>query len=140
MGKKVTRIVFDTNIIISALLFKSGSLSFLREQWSSQAVIPLVSKETAKELLRVLEYPKFKLSTLEQEELLADYLPYAEIVSVDCDIEDLEICRDVHDQKFLALAHCGKADFIVTGDSDLLVLNGGFTFPVLRASDWLEVK
>lgn len=138
MGKNVARIVFDTNIIISALLFNNGSLSFLREQWASQQLIPLVSKQTAQELLRVLEYPKFKLSKLSQNELLAEYLPYAEIVDVNCDVSDLEICRDVHDQKFLELAYCGKADLLVTGDKDLLVLNGSLGFPILTVKDWLQ--
>ncbi len=138
MGKNVTRIVFDTNIIISALLFKKGSLSFLREQWASQQLIPLVSKQTAQELLRVLEYPKFKLSKSAQNELLAEYLPYAKIVDVNCDVSDLEICRDIHDQKFLELAHCGKADFLVTGDNDLLVLNGSLGFPIYAVKDWLQ--
>ena len=138
MGKNVARIVFDTNIIISALLFKNGSLSFLREQWASQQLIPLVSKQTAQELLRVLEYPKFKLSKSSQNELLAEYLPYAEIVNVNCDVTGLEICRDVHDQKFLELAHCGKADLLVTGDKDLLVLNGSLCFPILTVQDWLQ--
>jgi len=103
MGKNVTRIAFDTNIIISALLFNNGSLAFLRGQWASQQLTPLVSKQAAQELLRVLEYPKFKLFKSSQNELLADYLPYAEIINVNYDVSDLEVCRDTHDQKFLEL-------------------------------------
>ena len=43
--------------------------------WQHGRCIPLVSQATAAELIRVLAYPKFKLSAAEREELLADYLP-----------------------------------------------------------------
>ncbi len=139
MVKNVSRVVFDTNIIISALLFKNGSLSVLRERWTSSNIIPIVSTDTAKELVRVLQYPKFKLSKPEQQELLADYLPYTEIIDMsECKTLDLPICRDLHDQKFLELAYCGKANFLVTGDSDLLILKDEVVFGILAVSEWLK--
>jgi len=55
------RVVFDTNTVISALLF-GGSLGWLVAHWQNELVTPLVSRETAQELLRVLGYPKFGLS------------------------------------------------------------------------------
>lgn len=140
MVKKVSRIVFDTNIIISALLFKNGRLSVLREYWATSNVIPLVSTDTAKELVRVLQYPKFKLSKDEQQELLADYLPFTEIIDMsNCKTLDLPICRDLHDQQFLELAYCGKADFLVTGDSDLLDMKEEVEFSILAVSEWLKL-
>lgn len=72
------RAVFDTNVVTSALVF-SRRLSWLRRAWASGAVIPVVWRETAGELLRVLSYPKFRLDAMEREILLADYLPFAEI-------------------------------------------------------------
>lgn len=139
MVKNVSRIVFDTNIIISALLFKNGRLSVLREHWASSSIIPIVSTDTAKELVRVFQYPKFKLSKEDQQELLADYLPFTEIIDMnDCKMLDLPICRDLHDQKFLELAYCGKADFLITGDSDLLDMKDELEFSILAVSEWLK--
>ena len=42
--------------------------------------IPLASRDTVSELIRVLNYPKFKLSEDDQQVLLADYLLYVETV------------------------------------------------------------
>ncbi len=69
---KRPRVVIDTNLVLSALVFAQGRLIPLRRAWQNQQVEPLVSKVTAAELIRVLNYPKFKLSALDQQELLAD--------------------------------------------------------------------
>jgi uncharacterized protein len=67
------RVVIDTNIIISALIFGSR-VSRLRLAWQDDLFTPLVSKATTTELIRVLAYPKFKLTPTEQEDLLSDYI------------------------------------------------------------------
>ena len=114
--------VLDTNVVLSALLFGSGRLSALRAQWQAACVLPLVSKSTVQELLRVLAYPKFRVNAVERDELLADYLPYAGTVTATDALSGLPECRDPKDQMFLLLAHAGGADALVTGDDDLLQL------------------
>lgn len=121
------RVVLDTNIVLSALLFSGGRVAWLRYAWQSRQMQPLVCKATASELLRVLTYPKFKLTEAEQQDLLADFLPYTDAVSLPDPWPDLPLCRDEHDQVFLALAVAGKADFLVTGDADLLALRESFS-------------
>src|SRR5690606_20359805 len=116
------RVVLDTNIVLSALIFSAGRLAWIRHAWQHQQLQPLVCRETASELLRVLAYPKFKLSTLERQELLADFLPYADVVELPAPWPDLPVCRDEKDQVFLVLAHVGKADALITGDADILAL------------------
>jgi predicted nucleic acid-binding protein len=54
---KLPRIVFDTNVLLSALLFHAGALSWLRLAWQSEAIHPLASHDTTTELIRVLSYP-----------------------------------------------------------------------------------
>jgi putative PIN family toxin of toxin-antitoxin system len=119
------RVVFDTNIVVSALLFANSRLAWLRSHWRQGECIPLISHATAAELARVFTYPvftypKFRLSSQDRLELLGDYLPYCETVeSVEqCPV----ICRDTKDQMFLDLAYSGRADVLVSGDQDLLVL------------------
>lgn len=126
----VKRVVLDTNVLLSALLFQSGTLTWLRRGWQSDAVRPLVSHDTASELIRVLSYPKFALSPDDRESLLADYLPWCETVVVP-DRLPLPDCRDPFDRPFLALALAGKADGLVTGDGDLLALAPTFPIPIL---------
>lgn len=60
----------------------------------------------------------------------------AELVEV---LEDLKICRDPKDDKFLNLASSGAANFIVTGDDDLLILKSYRDIPILNAKDFLEL-
>lgn len=121
---KKLRAVLDTNVVVSALVFAHGRLSWIRESWSSERFIPLASKSTVLELLRVLAYPKFNLSHREREDLLAEYLPFCEIVKVERAPEALPKSRDPNDQMFLELAIAGDADVIVTGDDDLLAMTG----------------
>jgi putative PIN family toxin of toxin-antitoxin system len=132
------RVVLDTNLVLSALVFGRGRVAALRHAWQSGRCVPLVSRVTAAELLRVLNYPKFKLSAAEREDLLSDYLPYCQSVRIPARLPRLPQCRDIHDQAFLELAAVGKADFLVTGDKDLLVLAAEFSRKIVTAGRFLE--
>ena len=94
----------------------------------------MVSPATARELTRVLAYPRFKLSEPYRLEALALYLPFCESLDpVDkCPIQ----CRDPKDQPLLDLAHCGKADLLVTGDDDLLALALHTAFVIETPEDY----
>jgi putative PIN family toxin of toxin-antitoxin system len=105
----------------------------MRQAWQQQHLQPLVCRETVSELLRVLAYPKFKLSNLEQQELLADFLPYADVVELPAPWPDLPVCRDDKDQVFLVLAHVGKADALITGDADILAMREDFPGLIMTA-------
>lgn len=117
------RVVLDTNVVLSALVFARGVTARLRAAWQAGRCRPLVSSVTAQELVRVLAYPKFRLSPAEQEELLADYLPYAEAVTIPHPPPEVPTCRDPFDLPFLHLAVAGRAAFLVSGDRDLLMLD-----------------
>ena len=127
-AQPLRRVVFDTNVVLSALLFPNGRLAWLRQHWGQSGAAPLISPATAKELMRVIAYPKFRLSEQYRIELLTMYLPYCERFdpTEKCPIE----CRDSKDQPLLDLAQCGKADLLVTGDEDLLVLAGQTEFSI----------
>jgi uncharacterized protein len=123
-----SRVVFDTGTVVSALLFAEGRLSWLRSHWRRGDCVPLTSNMTAAELTRVLAYPKFRLSIDDRRELLADYLPFCEVITLTkrCKV----LCRDAQDQPFLDLAEGGKAENLVSGDRDLLALAGKTTFVI----------
>ena len=133
------RAVIDTNILLSALVFSRGKLSRFRQLWQDEQLTPLVSKPTVTELIRVLAYPKFKLTSIEREDLLADYLPYCETVPMPIKLPQIPPCRDPFDEPFLHLALVGKAEYLVTGDRDLLSLRNMFECPILTASDFLAL-
>jgi uncharacterized protein len=116
------RVVLDTNVVVSALLFARGSLGWIRREWRSGTFIPLGSRDTVLEIVRVLAYPKFALSDGERELLLGDYLPYCATVEIRPRRRKVSRCRDPRDEIFLDLAADGDADLIVTGDRDLLAV------------------
>ncbi len=122
------RVVFDTNTVISALLFARGELAWLRGHWREKHYVPLLSRATAAELHRVLEYPKFRLAEEDRIQLLGDYLPYCEIVEPTTLCP--QRCRDSGDPMFLDLAHTGRAEGLVSGDRDLLILAGKTAFDI----------
>ncbi len=125
---QIPRVVFDTNSVVSALVFTGGRLAWLRSHWRDGGCVPLISRSTATELIRVLAYAKFRLSEERSLELQGDYFPYCSNIepSERCPIS----CRDGNDQPLLDLAQCGKADLLVTGDEDLLVLAGQTAFVI----------
>lgn len=134
---KPTRVVIDTNLVLSALVFTRGRVAPLRHAWQARRILPLISRPTAAELIRVLAYPKFKLTAEDQQELLADYLPYCETVAIPQPPPITPPCRDPFDLPFLQLALAGKAQALVTGDQDLLSLADGFAVPVVSAEKFM---
>lgn len=133
------RVVIDTNLVLSALVF-GGSMTKLRLAWQDDLFTPLASKATIMELIRVLAYPKFQLTASEQEDLLADYLPFCETVLMPDVLPLIPNCRDPFDAPFLVLALVGRADYLVTGDRDLLSLADQFTCPIVTADQFFTLN
>jgi putative PIN family toxin of toxin-antitoxin system len=135
--KQVKRVVLDTNVLISALLFRGG-LSKIVGLWQKGKIIPVISKETFSELVTVLEYPKFSLTQEETDSIIKyEILPYFEIVEVVKDVKG--ICRDPEDDKFISCAISGSADYIVSGDKDLFDLKQYKSIKIIKASDFLKM-
>lgn len=132
------RVVIDTNLVLSALVFGKNTAK-LRLAWQGDRFILLASKETITELIRVLAYPKFKLTIMEQEHLLSDYLPYCDTVLMPSQLPLIPECRDPFDVPFLVLALVGQADYLVTGDRDLLCLVDSFSCPIVTVEKFLEI-
>ena len=124
------RVVLDTNVVVSTLLFGGRAMGWIADAWQSGRATPLASAQTTTELVRVLGYPKFRLSQAERDELLGEYLPWCEAAEVDR-LVDVPDCRDPDDRIFLELAVSASADALVTGDGDLLVLAPVLDMPVL---------
>jgi putative PIN family toxin of toxin-antitoxin system len=125
-SKTPVRVVLDTNVVLSALAFGGGAAGRVRRAWQQGSLLPLASAATVQELARVLAYPKFCLSQNEQDELLADYLPYAEAVRIPLPPPTVPACRDVLDEPFMHLAVVGTAQALVSGDRDLLAIAAEF--------------
>jgi putative PIN family toxin of toxin-antitoxin system len=131
------RIVLDTNVLVSALLF-CGPPNRLVTLWQEGRIVLLVSREVLVEYLRVLSYPKFGLTQEEIKELIGEnVLPYAETVTVG--MHPPVISEDPADDKFLFLADDGRARHIVSGDKHLLSLEEYRGIKILSVRSFLEI-
>jgi len=130
------RFVVDNNILVSALLVKNSAPFQVISKIEERDVI-LYSEETLLELNQVLSRKKFiKYFAIEEKQaFIFKLLEKAELVEIE---ESINICRDPKDDKFLELAVSGKADFIITGDQDLLVLNPFRNIEIITAHDFLS--
>ncbi|WP_354635614.1 putative toxin-antitoxin system toxin component, PIN family [Planktothricoides raciborskii] len=130
------RFVIDTNVLISALLFKS-SVPFRAMELAERQGIILYSEATLKELERVLNRPKFDkyLERAEKEIFLQKFIAVSLLVNV---TETIAVCRDEKDNKFLELAVSGHANIIITGDLDLLELNPFQSIEILTPDRFVD--
>ena len=114
------RVVLDANTLISALLF-SGTASRLVPLWQSRRITVLVSKAILQEYLRVLAYPKFRLSDQEIKELMEEeVLPFVETVRVRRRLAVVQ--RDPEDNKFLECAVAGRTISFLNGEGFVAML------------------
>lgn len=114
------RVVIDTNVWIGFLIGKT--LSSLSEAIISDKIRILFSDELFNELIEVLQRPKFKKYFIREDitELISLLSLKTEMIEI---TEHFEDCRDPKDNFLLDLCVSGKAEYLITGDYDLLVLN-----------------
>ena len=135
--KVIRKVVLDTNILISSILFK-GTLSRIVDLWKDGKILPVISRETFHEFKTVLEYPKFKLTKGETKAIIEEeILPFFEIVEITNTVSG--ICKDPDDDKFIACALSASADFIVSGDKDLCDVVTHKSIKIISASHLLKI-
>jgi uncharacterized protein len=137
MSRKI-RYVFDTNIIVSSLLFANGNPSRALQHALKTGEI-LLSLAVLAELSDVLGRKKFDrfLTSEERDEFLETFVERAILVPV---TEQVQVCRDPKDDKILDLALNGQAEYIITGDKDLLVLNPFRDVKIITAEEFLRIS
>jgi putative PIN family toxin of toxin-antitoxin system len=128
------RIVVDTDVVVSGLLFPSSTLSQALRK--AQTWEMLASEATKLEMVEVLSRHKFDryIELHIRQQLAAEYIHACETVAVHSTIR---ACRHPKDDKFLELAVDGRADLILTGDQDLLILSPFRGIPIVSPVQYL---
>jgi putative PIN family toxin of toxin-antitoxin system len=136
MAKKPDRIIIDTNLWISFLLTKD--LKKLDHKILSGSIKLLFSLESIEEFLTVVNCPKLKkyFTLSDVEKLIELFDIYGEVIEVKSKVN---LCRDTKDNFLLALAKDSKADFLITGDLDLLVLKEFESTRILSFTEYLKI-
>jgi uncharacterized protein len=135
MAKAVDRVVIDTNLWVSFLI--TNDFKLLDERIIKGKLKILFSTELLEEFLIVVHRPKFRkyFGKEEIEQLMDLFEVYGEMVLVRSEVKD---CRDVKDNFLLSLVKDSKADFLLTGDSDLLVMKEFHGTKIIRITDYIS--
>jgi putative PIN family toxin of toxin-antitoxin system len=130
------RYVFDTNVIISTLLFENGKPAQAFRYALVRGEV-LLSLDLLEELNEILGREKFNryITSEEREEFLEALIERAVLVEI---TEKVQECRDPKDDKVLELALNGEAQYIISGDRDLLILHPFRDVLVITADEFLE--
>ncbi|MDD5674065.1 MAG: putative toxin-antitoxin system toxin component, PIN family [Chitinivibrionales bacterium] len=131
------RVVLDTNIVISALLFKAA-LSPIHKQWKTGSIVPVANKAMLLEYAKVLSYKKFSLT---EEEIAAlfdeEIFPYFSVVPTSSK-KIPHPPKDESDSPFLQAAVDGGVRYLISGDIHLLELSGKYPFAIVTPADFLK--
>ncbi len=128
--------VLDANVLISGLFWK-GTCRHIIDLAVTGKIQAVISTEILQEVESVLYEDFFEIPHSKIEEIIRDILSYSYlIVPSDIMIKGL---RDLKDTKIIACALSAKADYIVTGDNDLLVLKKYKEIPILSPRSFLDL-
>ena len=131
-----SRVILDTNLWISYLISnRLIKIDLLLEQ---EKIRLIFSEELLQEFIEVAHRPKFKKYFSEDDinELLDLFDYFGELIEVNSVVE---VCRDPKDNFLLALARDSQADYLITGDRDLLELKKFESTRIVTFSDFEKV-
>ncbi len=133
---KSKRIILDTNLWISFLISKN--LTQIDYLIKSEKVKLLFSKESFEEFVDVATRPKLKyfFSSQDMEQIFDLFDQFGESIVVSSNVK---ICRDEKDNFLLNLSIDGKADYLITGDKDLLILDKIEKTKILTITEFLDI-
>lgn len=131
--------VIDTNVLISALIKPQGTVGPVLKHLRDNHYIPLYSDALIDELLAKLYLPrirdKYHLDDETIETTLALLLLRGQAIVPQ---RRIQACRDPHDNMLLEIAVESRADYIVTGDQDLLVLDPFESISIITPAQFLK--
>jgi putative PIN family toxin of toxin-antitoxin system len=127
--------VIDTNVLVSSILIKKSSSDAVLKKARSLGNL-LFSEATFQELQTTLNRSKFDryVSLQVRSEFIFRLRLASELVEI---LERVDLCRDEKDNKFLEVAINGRADYLITGDNDLLVLRPFQDIKIMTVNEFL---
>ena len=134
------KLVLDTNIIVSAFFWEGNEAELLRkiEQGNADLYITI---EIPKEVEEVIKRPKFN-EVMRKANLTPDQIMQKIVLLSHLVIApklNIKVCRDEKDNKFLECAESAKADYLISGDEDLLSLKEYKGISIVRTSKILQL-
>ena len=134
-----TKLVLDSNIVVSALIAKQGYSAKVFEKLILGEIENFTSKEIIEELEQVFKQKKIIKRTTQEARtfVLAQFIGNSIIV---VEKEKIEICEDKADNKFIEVAVEAKAQFLISGDNHLLKIKTYKHTQIITAKELLSTK
>lgn len=135
MSLKIKRIIIDTNLWISFLI--TNDFNKLDQFLDSDKYQIVFSEELFNEFIEVVHREKFNryfndLNIKNLVEIINDKALFVKVVSI------VDVCRDLKDNFLLSLAIDGDADYLITGDNDLLSIKKIKKTLILTINDFFQ--
>jgi putative PIN family toxin of toxin-antitoxin system len=129
------RVVLDTNVLVSGLAYPASIPGRIVGVWRQGGLDVVLSRFILDEMARVLpRLPRIELTPGEIRDLADSFMFLADVVEPDAEQEPG--LRDAADQQVLATLRASHADYLITGDKDLLALAG--KYPVVTSAVFWE--
>jgi putative PIN family toxin of toxin-antitoxin system len=115
------RVVLDTNVLVSGLAYPESVPGRILSAWQQGGLDVVLSRHILDEMVRVLpRLSRIKMSPAEFRDLADSFMFLADIVEPSNEPD--ETLRDNNDQAVLGTLRAAQADYLITGDKDLLAL------------------
>jgi putative PIN family toxin of toxin-antitoxin system len=125
------RVVLDTNVLVSGVVYPRGVPGRILGAWQQGSLSLVLSRYILDEMVRILpRLSRIKMSPAEIRDLADSFMFMAEIVEPSGELE--AALRDRKDQPILGTLLAARADYLITGDKDLLALAG--RYPIVTPS------
>jgi len=129
------RVVIDTNVLVSGLAYPESIPGRILAAWRHGGILVVLSRFILDEMVRVLpKLSRVKMSAAEVRDMADSFMFMAEVVEPAAEPD--EELRDTADQLVLGTLRAGNADYLITGDKDLLVLAG--RYPIVTPAMFWE--
>ena len=134
-GKSKPKVVLDTNVLVSALVF-GGLPRQVTDLVAKKAIVLVTSEEAMTELRRIVrdKFPEYVQLTVQLEQLLRRYAKWMQLGNI-----DISVSTDPDDNKFIETALLSHCDFIISGDRHLLELKQYEVIKIVKPAAFLKL-
>lgn len=138
MGEKTIKVILDANVYVSFFLTRGETIASVFALWKRGEFEVFVSTDIVAEAYRIFRYPKIqkRITSVDQKALTQMVEDLVERIYPQ---ERTHVLRDPDDEKYLEAASACQADYLVTGDRDLLSLKNFGTTRIVSPKEFVDI-
>ncbi|MEX0861420.1 putative toxin-antitoxin system toxin component, PIN family [Nitrosopumilus sp.] len=130
------RIVLDTNVLISAMFHNGKPRQLLKKAIDDEKYVLVTSRDIINEVSGVIRRPKFKMTNDEINDVLIALASSSDIKMI---TSKFKVSDDPDDDMIINTAYDGNANYIVSGDDDLLRIKEFKNIKIVTVAQMLKI-